>query len=140
MQKTMGVMIAVLVLFMGCFGNSSTGPSGPDNHGWIVGESSSSGVTILHTTDGSAWIPQGDSLSLTGSELSSVSTVDDLTALAAGGLSNGYGVVIRTTDGGTTWQRVGSASQIPEANARFARSYFPGKASLQLFSGFGYSG
>jgi photosystem II stability/assembly factor-like uncharacterized protein len=70
-------------------------------------------VTILHTTDGSTWTLQATGLILDGASLSSVVTVDSMTAWAAGGLSNGYGVVIRTTDGGENWTRVGSAPDLP---------------------------
>lgn len=102
-----------LVLFIACTGSSSTGPSSPDTHGWIVGLSTTSGVTILHTTDGSTWTEQSTQVTIPGAELFSVSCVDSLTAWAAGGISDGFGVVLRTTDGGTTWKRLGIESEIP---------------------------
>lgn len=98
----------------GCLDGGS-GPSDPDTHGWVVGAGASSDLVILHTSNGSDWEPQGDSLSVPGADLASVSVIDDNTIWAAGGASMGYGVVVRTTDGGQTWNRLGSPASIPEA-------------------------
>jgi len=106
-------LIVCLVLFMACTGGSSTGPSSPDTHGWIVGATTPSGVTILHTTDGSTWTEQHEQFAMPGAEIASVSCVDSLTAWAAGGFSAGFGVVLRTTDGGSTWERRGTESDLP---------------------------
>lgn len=102
--------VIVMILASGCMDGGS-GPSEPDTHGWLVG----SGLTILHTQDGSVWEAQGGSLSIPGANLTAVSVADRNTAWAAGGEDNGYGVVLRTTDGGQTWQRLGSSQQIPAA-------------------------
>ncbi len=101
------------MLLTGCLGGDSTGPSPEAHDGWIVGDNSAGMITILHTLDGSSWSAQGESLSISGAELSSVSAVNSLTAWAAGGISDGYGVVIRTTDRGVNWERLGDATQLP---------------------------
>lgn len=113
MHKVITALIMGLVLFMACLGGSSTGPSAQDIHGWIAGEPTASGVTILHTTDGSNWTAQGTQLLLPGVNIGSVSAVDSLTAWATGGYSGGYGVVLRTADAGENWTRVGSQADLP---------------------------
>ncbi len=69
---------------------------------------------IFKTVDGVSWEPQGGNLTLAGSALTGVSVVDSSTAWIAGGLSDGFGVVLRTTDGGASWERMGSGIEIPE--------------------------
>jgi len=80
----------------------------------VVGASASSDLIILHTSNGVDWESQASSLSVPGADLSSVSVVDENTVWVAGGFSMGYGVVLRTTDGGNSWQRLGSPASIPE--------------------------
>ncbi len=115
MKKTLVLISLAAMLFLGCFGDGSTGPSAMERHGWIVGENSGDLLSILHTSDGSTWDHQDSTLSMPGADLASVSAVDSTTAWAAGGLSGGYGVVIRTVDGGASWTRVGSAAELPSA-------------------------
>ena len=109
------LLFSISLLLTGCLGGDSTGPSAFDRHGWIVGENSGDALTILHTTDGATWDVQGSTLPMPGASLASVSVVDSNTAWAAGGISGGYGVVIRTVDGGANWTRVGSAAELPSA-------------------------
>ncbi|MBD3278283.1 MAG: hypothetical protein GF388_08290 [Candidatus Aegiribacteria sp.] len=107
---------AFSLFLIACSGSDSIGPSQPaEIHGWIVGEAPSSGLTILQTSDGTDWTSQGDSLDFDGTSLLSVVAIDSLNAWVAGGLDDGWGVVIRTTDGGITWERMGTQSQIPNA-------------------------
>ena len=111
------IVSAILMIFItaGC-GDSGTGPApDPGTHGWIVGNSSGSVPTILTTVDGLEWTAQGGTISLPNAGLSSVSVVDSSIVWAAGGISEGFGVVIKTTDGGQTWERMGNESQIPES-------------------------
>ena len=108
-------IMAFLLILISCSGSDSTGPSSASEvHGWIVGEAPSSGLTILNTKDGISWTSQGDSLDFEGTGLESVVAIDSLNAWAAGGLDDGWGVVIRTTDGGVSWERMGNQSYFPK--------------------------
>lgn len=113
MKHVLFTSLTVSMLIAGCLGGDSTGPSPESHDAWIVGESRNGIITILHTVDGSEWSAQAESLSVPGAELSSVSTVSSLTAWAAGGFSDGYGIVLRTTDRGESWERLGDATQLP---------------------------
>ncbi len=104
----------IALVALGC-GDGPSGPSpDPGLHGWVVGNNDGEAPTILHTTDGLEWAAQGTDLVIPGAALSSVSVVDTSTVWVAGGLSDGFGVVLKTTDGGETWLRMGNESQIPE--------------------------
>jgi len=98
----------------GC-GNSA-GPS-PEAGicGWTVGTGTGNSPVILKTDDGSEWSFQGMDLVLPENGLSSISVVDSSTAWAAGGYSEGFGIVLKTTDGGETWLRMGSEIDIPNS-------------------------
>jgi len=111
------VPTAVLVLMsltVSC--GDSTGPV-PSEYptGWIVGDPASGQATILHTEDGSVWNFQGDSLNISSAQLTSVHSAGEKVVWVAGGASDGYGLVLRSTDGGESWTRLGSQVQLPAA-------------------------
>ncbi len=112
-MRVVPVVFTILIL-AGC-GDDPSGPS-PDQglHGWIVGDGIGDAPTILHTTDGLEWSSQGTDLIIPGADLSSVSVVDSSIVWVAGGISEGFGVVLKTTDGGETWLRMGNETEIPE--------------------------
>lgn len=114
MRRVLFATALTVLILTGCLGSDSTGPSPVSSNGWIAGESVQDIPTVLHTVSGTGWVFQAESLSLPGADLNSVAAVDSLTAWAAGGLSSGWGVVLRTTDGGLNWERVGSQADIPE--------------------------
>ena len=111
------IFSAILMIFImaGC-GDSGTGPSADAGiHGWTVGDGAGTVPTILKTVDGLEWTAQGADLSIPGAGLSSISVVDSSVVWAAGGISEGFGVVVRTIDGGETWERAGNESEIPKS-------------------------
>lgn len=115
MYRMVLLSVAVLVLAVAC-GDGGTGPTPePGLYGWAVGAGSGDAPVILKTEDGIEWTALDTGLSLPGASLGSVSVVDSSTVWAAGGLSEGFGVVIKTTDGGETWLRMGNESQIPKS-------------------------
>lgn len=109
----------LLIAIAGC--NNGSGPSSsPQIYGWAVGDNTGNTPTIVHTTDGLQWTPQGTDLVLPGATLGSVCVVDSSTAWAAGGISEGFGVVLKTTDGGETWLRMGTEIGLPEATSNIS--------------------
>ncbi len=108
-------LIGVLVLLTGC-GNNSSGPSPVSGiYGWAVGDTDGSIPTILHSTDGIEWTRQTTDLVIPNCNLSSVSVVDSSTVWASGGFSEGFGIVLKTINGGETWLRMGSEIDLPNA-------------------------
>ena len=78
------------------------------SHGWVVGQYSepngSSAPAILHTTDGGqTW--DGQNPGFASGVLLGLSAPDQNTAVACG-VSGRDGVMLRTTDAGTTWTNV----------------------------------
>ncbi|MBU1751990.1 MAG: hypothetical protein KKA73_30290, partial [Chloroflexi bacterium] len=68
--------------------------------GWAVGDSSDGYGTILHTTDsGETWVRQGSTQTVPNTTLHEVSAVDAQHAWIVGDQS-----ILRTRDGGQTWQ------------------------------------
>lgn len=113
MKYTVMALIA-LAVFSGC--GDSTGPSPQQGtHGWIVGDGAGNTPSIYKTSDGTEWAAQGTDLILPACDLSSISVVDSMTAWAAGGISEGFGIVLKTTDGGATWLRMGNEQTIPSS-------------------------
>ena len=73
-----------------------------ENIVWACGESSDAKPTILKTTDGGKnWIRLEDSRGIPLASYGGIGGADELHAWAAGD----SGVIIATTDGGTTWTR-----------------------------------
>ena len=113
MKYTINLILALTVI-SGC--NNSTGPSpNPGINGWIVGNGVGNAPTILKTDDGIEWLFQETNLTAPESSLGSISVVDSSTAWAAGGSSEGFGIVLKTTDGGETWLRMGNETDIPNS-------------------------
>ena len=76
-----------------------------DKHGWAVGENG----LILHTSNGGEkWTPQ---MSGTEETLRSVGFADQKNGWAAGG-DFGVGAILRTSDGGKTWNLEDSKKKI----------------------------
>ncbi len=115
-KKIATITLAVtLVLVIAC-DNDSTGPSPVSGiYGWAVGDTQENVPTILHSTNGIDWIRQATDLVIPSCNLSSVSVVDSFTVWAAGGFSEGFGVVLKTVNGGETWLRMGSEIDLPNA-------------------------
>jgi len=89
--------------------------------GWVVGNAVDNYGTVLYTRDGGMnWQRQGSTSNIPNVDLASVAAIDELNAWVVGGSAigtnpDGYGVILRTRDGGQSWQRQGSATQIPDA-------------------------
>lgn len=74
---------------------------------WAVGFKG----TILCTIDGGEhWIPQ-ENPSIPSVELQGVHAIDARIVWVTGARDSGYGTILRTTDGGKTWERLGHKSQ-----------------------------
>ena len=68
-----------------------------NNNGWIVGD----GGTMLHTINGgTTWTPQTNGVS---GNLNSVHFTDSSNGWAVGNVAPFNAIILRTTDGGTTW-------------------------------------
>jgi photosystem II stability/assembly factor-like uncharacterized protein len=76
---------------------------------WAVGTDG----TILHTHDGGQNWTQQTGGTIPNVELQGVYAVDAQTAWVSGPIANSYGTMLRTVDGGVTWQRPGY-TQLPE--------------------------
>ena len=99
-----GIVGLMLVLSMtGC---ESGGGSIALTSGWAIGWDQNQTAVILHTGDGLNWNVQGDTSLWTGHSGTDISAVDYLTAWAvlASSVSDfAGGLILHTTDGGTTW-------------------------------------
>lgn len=109
------VLTATLFLIAGCGENSSEPSPISGIYGWAVGNGDGNTPTILHSTDGIQWTNQATDLVLPNNSLTSVSVVDSSTVWASGGFSEGFGIVLKTIDGGETWLRMGSEIDLPNA-------------------------
>ncbi len=88
--------------------------------GWAVGDNLDGYGSIIHTLDsGQTWTRQGTPAEIPNVPLIGLYAIDRQNAWVVGGLSagtnpDGYGVILRTRDGGGTWQRQGSPAQVPD--------------------------
>jgi len=87
--------------------------------GWVVGNAVDNYGTILKTGNGGIdWVRQGSAASIPNVRMESVAAIDAQTAWVVGEASVGtggatYGTILRTENGGTTWQRQGNSTSIP---------------------------
>lgn len=118
MKRTMlsaGILI-LTALLTGC-GNDD----GPKVHqGWAVGANVDGYGAIIHTKDsGATWEREGNATTIPDVMINDVRAVTATDAWAVGGSavegnSSSYGVILHTVDGGTTWQREGNVSTLPD--------------------------
>lgn len=104
-HRLLSGVTGLLLLFSmtGCGGGSSKTPTGPV--GWAIGDDPNGTAVILHTQNGGRdWHVQGHTFLWTGHSSNDISAVDRQTAWAAlGSFEITGGVVLRTTNGGVTW-------------------------------------
>ena len=92
---------------------------GQEYAGWTVGNLWTDGnPTILRSTDsGVSWSRQGIG-QVADVNMSGVLAVDPLSAWVVGDPDSGYATIYHTTNGGLTWNRMGSAAQVPNTQLR----------------------
>jgi len=90
--------------------NCSKDTTGPDDGlkkiGWVIGDPAVGYGSIFYTNDGENWVRQGDSLSIPDVSLSAVKAVDSLHAWIVGPQSDGYATILKTSNGGSNWERI----------------------------------
>lgn len=90
--------------------------------GWAVGFSWDGYGTILRSTDsGETWTRQGSSEAsrsdfIADVNLADVFAVDSHTAWVVGSPDGNFATIYHTTDGGSTWQRKGSTTDVPNVD------------------------
>jgi len=111
MQRAGLLLALILSIFAaGCGSSPQPPPPAPQllETGWVI--SYDTPAVILHTADGGQhWSAQGDSALWAGCSGTDISTVDDYTAWAAVGCTEG-GKILHTDNGGAEW----SVQPLPE--------------------------
>lgn len=79
------------------------------NTAWVVGDP---GVVLFTNDGGQTWTSKNAG-AIPDIHLQGVYAIDSDNAWVTGDPVDGYGTIFRTTDGGATWQRKGSAAQVP---------------------------
>lgn len=74
---------------------------------WLVGFQGA----ILHTKKGKGWVPPPGSSRIPRVLLQGVHAVNATTVWVTGDVYEGYGTILRTRDGGITWERLGYKSK-----------------------------
>lgn len=121
MKKTLMILVgSALILSIsaiyGCKKDDKEDPPVPvpqETHGWISGGIANGFGTILYTNDGETWIRQGDSTTIPEAAIDNVFAYDKNLVWAVGANANGYGTILKTTNGGLSWSRQGAKGNIP---------------------------
>ena len=81
------------------------------NTAWVVGTP----AAILFTDDGGRTWTSKKTSNIPNILLQGVYALDANNVWVTGDIDNGYGTIFRTTDGGATWERKGSPSDVPNS-------------------------
>lgn len=105
MRRCLGMFFLMILWYASAAAQQGTG--------WTVGSAYNGQGSILYTNDsGQSWAYQGIG-QIADVDLSGVYAVNGMNAYVVGDVDGGYATVYRTTDAGATWNRLGTAADLP---------------------------